>query len=62
MPTETVWRTSARDDLAKLIWETDPPDHRRSLDKPPPHDDATYPLGGCAALRALQLLGEPRAR
>lgn len=54
MPTETVWRTSARDDLAKLIWETDPPDHRRSWDKGYRLADALLDRAGasCEGLRA----------
>jgi hypothetical protein len=54
MPTETVWRTSARDDLAKLIWETDPPDHRRSWDKAYRLADALLDRAGasCEGLRA----------
>ncbi len=54
MPTETVWRTSARDDLAKLIWETDPPDHRRSWDKAYRLADALLDRAGasCEELRA----------
>ena len=64
MPTETVWRTSARDDLAKLIWETDPPDHRRSWDKAYRLADALLDRAGasCEGLRAALARAEASAQ
>ena len=49
MATEASWRTAERDDLAKLIWETDPPDHRRSWDRAYRIADAILARAGATA-------------